>query len=519
MAALPIPPACPIPAPRRSSPLACSRHHAANPSPHSSNNGHPRSPFSHISSIFQRLIHTVPHSPNIYLSSNFAPLSHESPPTPCPHIEGTIPPSLNGVFLRNGPNPLHPQTSNYHYFDGDGMIHAVTINNGSAVHACRYIRTNRFVYEEAAKRPLFVRPIGELNGLKGIAKLLELLSRHITGIIDMSKGFGSANAGLVYFNNKVLAMSEDDKPHCLHLSSDGDIHTVGRFDFGGKLESSMSAHPKVDRMTNEMFTFSYNLFIPPYLRYFRVTCNGEKLKDIPITIREPTLVHDFAISKNYAIFYEHQIMFRLHNLVKGGSPIVIDEKKQPRVGILPRYDDNQSNMKWFECPPNFGTCMHFLNAWEEDDEVVMVGCVIQPLTLVFTDMGKIQSTLTKFRFNLKTGKRRSEKVSYANIDMGRINENYLGQKTRFVYLCTYGPWPKYSGVCKVDLEASSMSNPQGLINNQSFDSTSEPCIVARRTFGENCYGSEPFFVPNPSNSSLQEDDGYLVTYVHDEVKN
>ncbi|MCO5612787.1 hypothetical protein L7F22_067057 [Adiantum nelumboides] len=401
------------------------------------------------------------------------------------------------------------------------MIHAVTINNGHAIHACRYVQTNRFLHELAAQKPLFVRPIGELNGFQGLARLFVLLFRHMFGIIDLSKGFGSANAGLAYFDHKVLAMSEDDKPYILHLSNDGDIHTIGRYDFGGKLKYSMSAHPKVDPITNEMFSFSYNLLIPPYLRYFRATCKGEKLEDVPIKLKEPTLVHDFAITKSYAIFFEHQIVFRLQNLIKGGSPIIIDKNKPLRVGILPKYDDNNANMKWCECPSSFGTCMHFLNAWEEGDEVVVVGCVNQPLEHVFTNLEKVECRLTKFRFNLKTRRRTSERVSEANIDMGRINENYLGRKTRFVYLCTYGPWPKYSGVCKVDLEAPSLSLSQGQMQDETIkgngNDNDEQCIVGRRMFGENCYGSEPFFVPKLP--SLGEDDGYLLTYVHDEVKN
>ncbi|KAI5077809.1 hypothetical protein GOP47_0007633 [Adiantum capillus-veneris] len=454
------------------------------------------------------------------LSSNFAPLSHESPPTPCPHIDGTIPPSLNGVFLRNGPNPLHPPTHNYHYFDGDGMIHAVTIHNGRAIHACRYVRTNRFIHEVVAKKPLFVRPFGELHGLQGLAKLFVLFFRHVFGIIDLSKGFGSANASLVYFNNKVLAMSEDDKPYWLHLSKDGDIHTMGRFDFNGKLQSSMSAHPKLDPTTNGMFSFACNYVIPLYLRYFRVTCKGEKLEDVSITINEPTLVHDFSITQNYAIFYEHQIMFRLHNLIKGESPIVFDSKKKPRVGILPKYDTCEANMQWFECPATFGTCMHFLNAWEEGNEVVMVGTVNRPLELLFTNVERIESRLTKFRFNIKTGEGRSEQMCHANIDMGRINDKYLGKNTRFVYLCTHGPWPKYAGVCKVDLEAPYHSHSQGqLCDHVGPNISHDPRIVGRRTFGEKCYGSEPFFVPKSLKSCSCEDEGYLMAYVHDEVHN
>ncbi|KAK4428925.1 putative carotenoid cleavage dioxygenase 4, chloroplastic [Sesamum alatum] len=40
------------------------------------------------------------------------------------------------------------------------------------------------------------------------------------------------------------------------------------------------------------------------------------------------------------------------------------------------------------------------------------------------------------------------------------------------------------------------------------------CIVASRIYEPGCTGNEPFFVPN--DPATDEDDGFLVTYVHDE---
>ena len=45
-------------------------------------------------------------------------------------VLGEIPKELNGTFYRNGPNPQYVYSENYHMFEGDGMIHPVSFNNG-----------------------------------------------------------------------------------------------------------------------------------------------------------------------------------------------------------------------------------------------------------------------------------------------------------------------------------------------------------------------------------------------------
>ncbi|MBT2964634.1 carotenoid oxygenase family protein, partial [Vibrio anguillarum] len=60
--------------------------------------------------------------------------------------------------------------------------------------------------------------------------------------------------------------------------------------------------------------------------------------------------------------------------------------------------------------------------------------------------------------------------------------------------------PKVIGIAKLDVSVAEVDR--------------RDCIVACRIFGEDCFGGEPFFVPK--NSSIDEDDGYVVSYVHNE---
>ena len=64
-----------------------------------------------------------------FLRGNWAPTQQERTSTEL-KIEGTIPPELNGVYLRTGPNPA--SGTGDHWFLGDGMVHGIRLSNGSA---------------------------------------------------------------------------------------------------------------------------------------------------------------------------------------------------------------------------------------------------------------------------------------------------------------------------------------------------------------------------------------------------
>ena len=57
------------------------------------------------------------------LTGPFAPVLKEAVLSDL-EVVGEIPADLNGVYLRNGPNPRFEPKGTYHPFDGDGMIHA-----------------------------------------------------------------------------------------------------------------------------------------------------------------------------------------------------------------------------------------------------------------------------------------------------------------------------------------------------------------------------------------------------------
>nr|XP_023880136.1 probable carotenoid cleavage dioxygenase 4, chloroplastic [Quercus suber]POF22981.1 putative carotenoid cleavage dioxygenase 4, chloroplastic [Quercus suber] len=442
--------------------------------------------------------------PKHVLSQNFAPVLNELPPTECKVIQGSLPPSLNGAYIRNGPNPQFLPRGPYHLFDGDGMLHSLRISQGKACLCSRYVKTNKYKLEREAGFPLFPNVFSGFNGLTASAARGALsAARILTGQVDLSNGFGLANTSLVLFANRLLALGESDLPYSVRLSSNGDIETLGRYDFDGKLFMSMTAHPKIDSDTGEAFAFRYSP-VPPFLTYFRFNKNGVKQPDVPIfSMTRPSFLHDFAITKKYAIFADIQIGMNPLEMIAGGSPVGSDPSKVSRIGVIPRYAKDESEMKWFDVP-GFNI-IHAINAWDEEDEnaIEMVAPNILSVEHTLERMELVHALVEKVRIDLNTGIVKRYPISARNLDFAVINQAYVGKKNKYVYAAVGDPMPKISGVVKLDL---------------SKGDHREDCIVASRMYGEGCYGGEPFFVAREAEDNLdaKEDDGYVVSYVHDE---
>ncbi|KAL4563475.1 hypothetical protein LXL04_027518 [Taraxacum kok-saghyz] len=436
--------------------------------------------------------------PRVQISGNFAPVPEQNVKHNLP-VRGSIPDCINGVYVRNGANPLFEPVSGHHLFDGDGMVHAVSIAGNSVSYSCKLTETHRLIQERELGRPIFPKAIGELHGHSGVARLALFYARSLFGLVDHSKGMGVANAGLIYFNNRLLAMSEDDLPYQIRITPASDIETVGRYDFSEQLMSTMIAHPKLDPVTGEMFALSYDVVQKPYLKYFKFSKEGEKSPDVEIPLNVPTMIHDFAITENFVVVPDQQVVFKLQEMMKGGSPVIYDKDKISRFGILPKNAATSTDMIWVESPETF--CFHLWNAWEEPEtnEVVVIGSCMTPPDSIFNECDEnLKSVLSEIRINLntRTSTKRSilQESDHINLEAGMVNRDKLGRKTRFAYLAIAEPWPKVSGFAKVDLITGE---------------------TKKFFYGGERYGGEPFFLPSSPNSE-SEDDGYILAFVHDE---
>lgn len=393
-----------------------------------------------------------------HLKGNYAPVDREVTGTDLT-VTGTIPSELNGRYFRNGPNPKSGTSG--HWFLGDGMIHGLRLRDGKA----EWYR-NRWVQ---------TRPLNE----PGVPMIDEM------GTVDRTIGVN--NTHVVGHAGKILALVESSFP--CELSPD--LETIGSHNFGGRLNTAMTAHPKMCPITGEMHFFGYGFF-EPYLTYHRVSASGELVQSEAIDVPGPTMIHDFAITDRHVVFMDLPIVFDLDLAMKGSMPYRWDADYGARVGIMNRSTEETqasgADVRWFDVEPCY--VFHPMNAFVDDqDRVVVDTARYETLWDKSADDFQSQSNLHRWAFDLGTGSVTETQLDDFPMEFPRIAEHLTGLPNRFGY---GAGGPDGSSLTKYDLQAG----------------TSQV-----RDLGPNGMPGEPVFVSAENPES--EDHGWLMTYTYD----
>lgn len=417
---------------------------------------------------------------NPYLMGNYSPVDMEITAENLTVI-GEIPRDLNGLYVRNGPNPQYAPQGRYHWFDGDGMLHAVHVRDGQVSYRNRWVRTEGFERESHAGGVVWT----------GIIEPLSSNPRHMP-LKD------TANTDIKYHNEKLLALwylSGD--PYAIDPLT---LETIGKEDFGGQRRGHVSAHVKVDEHSNELLFFDYGLR-PPYMSYGVVGPDGCLRHFAPIDLPGPRLPHDMAITQNYSILLDLPLVNDPEALRQGRHKIVFRRDMPSRFGVIPRYGDPDS-IRWFEAKPCY--MYHTINAWEEGDEVVLDTCRVSRPAPPDTAVGRLEKMLAylrldariyRYRFNMKTGETKEGPLDDRNTEFPTMNTSVLGRPSRYAY--------------NVHLTTDKTLLFDGIIKYDTVQDSSEMF-----RFGRGRYGSEAPFAPRPYATS--EDDGYLLSFIYDE---
>ncbi|MEO1490413.1 MAG: carotenoid oxygenase family protein, partial [Pseudomonadota bacterium] len=216
-----------------------------------------------------------------YLSGAWTPVHEEVDVDELEVIEGEIPADIDGIYLRNTENPVHQPLGRHHPFDGDAMIHQVSISGGKASYRNRFVRTHCFEAEQIAGSALW----GGLMDPHGTSK---------------RPGFG-AHGGLKDTGSTDIIVHAGTALATLYQCGEAwqmdpvTLENLGKASWGPL--DGISAHPKVDDATGELMFFNYSKHAP-YMHYGVVDRSGALVHYTPIPLPGPRLPHDMAITKN-----------------------------------------------------------------------------------------------------------------------------------------------------------------------------------------------------------------------------
>lgn len=421
---------------------------------------------------------------NPYVQGIYEPVAKETTALDL-EVIGEIPKDLHGAFYRNGPNPTQAPEGLHHWFDGDGMIHAIYFEDGKAEYRNRYVRSKDH--------------LADLAGGCGAAGVLRPSARANPNSTRGDLVYkDTANTDVVMHNGSIMALWYISG-HPVRVDP-RTLETIGTETFGGALPRHVSAHSKVDPRTGEFVFFDYSLY-EPWMSFGTVSADNRLTHFERVELPAPRLPHDMGLTENYIILHDLPVVFSEAGL--RNSMWQIKFADQPaRFGVVPRTGRGDQ-IRWFETDSCY--IYHVINSWEDGDEVVMTACMMVPNGFppnpdygpyaAMVNVLALHAVPVEWRMNMRTGEVKKRQLDDRIGEFPVINLDYAASKTRWSYHVAMAPTElqRFSGIYKYDLGT-------GRALTHSYEPQQ--------------FGSEPAFAPRIG--ATEEDDGYVLAFVTDE---
>jgi carotenoid cleavage dioxygenase len=427
-----------------------------------------------------------------FFTGNYAPLTEEHDIAAL-ETSGTFPSELSGTLYRVGPSPQYaPRDDNYHWFSGDGMVHAFHVADGKVSYSNRWARTPKWQLEHEAGRALF--------GTFGNPATSDPLAHGCNG--------GTANTSMLWHGGRLFALEESHQPFELDART---LASKGHQSFGDRLTTRCTAHPKADPESGELHFFAYSPDGPgtPGMLYGVMDAGCEVTQLQSFDAPYASMAHDFMLTRGHVLFPVMPLTTSVERAMQGKPLLAWEADRRTHVGVM-RRGASVDTMRWFDTD----AChvFHVMNAWDDGDTIVayvMQSGTAPGLPDAEGRPGDPEATaarLCRWTFDMTsddTGFRR-EYLDDLVAEFPRIDERFTGRRNRYgFYTC------------------HSVARPRGDAESVLFDSLACFDFVTgeRRihTLPPGDVFSEPVFVPR--HADAQEGDGWLLAVAWREKEN
>ena len=215
------------------------------------------------------------------------------------HRRRSHPTSTAGCCATGPTRPWsRPTRADYHWFAGDGMIHAHLPGRRQGRRATATAGCGPGPWPPSWAPPAPAGPTEPVDG--------------------------PANTHVIRHAGTTLALVESGFPHAaVRRPRAGPASTTST----AALASPMTAHPKVDPVTGELVFFGCDVFGPPFLRYHVVDAAGPWSRTEDIDIPRATMMHDFGVTATRVVFLDLPVLFDLDLAAMGRSaPLPVDPR-------------------------------------------------------------------------------------------------------------------------------------------------------------------------------------------------
>ncbi|MGH3206184.1 MAG: carotenoid oxygenase family protein [Trebonia sp.] len=409
---------------------------------------------------------------NPFLQGAFAPVEEEITAFDLP-VTGTLPASLSGRYLRNGPNPLGLDDPNYHWFIGAGMVHGVRLRDGRAEwYRNRWVRS-RLLAESLGEQ----WPAGPLHD-------------------DMDF---AANTHILRHAGRYLATVEAG---ALPYELSDELDTLGPCDFGGTLPGGFAAHTKPDQATGELHAIAY-YWAWDHVQHVVIGTDGRVSRTTDIPVPDGPMMHDFALTGKYVVLLDLPVTFSMDAVSAGRKlPYAWNPAHHARVGLLPR-DGGAESIRWIEIDPCF--IFHTLNAYDDGERVVLEVCRYEGSYDVSVFAGKGPLTLDRWIIDPAAGKVTAQRLDDRAQEFPRVDDRVIGRPHRYGYSAVIGEVSQ--AILQPDGDLPDRAFGNALLKHDLVAGT-----VQAHQFGRDATAGEAVFIP--ASPEAAEDDGYVMAFVH-----